>query len=289
MQYIKPKYIPLQKSPEFNERWVQDIIAGDPGILGLGTLSLVSKEKILSSGGRVDLILGDDESSVRYEVEIQLGRTDPSHIIRVLEYWDLERKRYPEFDHVAVLVAEEITSRFFNVISLFNGVIPIIALQMKCVEIDNKVTLVFSTILDSMVVSSGDDTSLSNDNTYNAGWDKIAGKEIIAITNNLLSSVNSLPSINGKAVLVPRKKHAVIVYSDKVIAYCIPRKNYVTVAVKLARTTEMDEFLSNSNLDVMDYNSRIGRYRVRIHINEEIDYSTLLALIESGLSNDHSV
>ena len=288
MQYIKPKYISLQKSPSFNEKWIQNIIAEDPGILGLGTLSTVSKEKILSSGGRVDLILGDDESSVRYEVEIQLGKTDPSHIIRVLEYWDLERKRYPEFDHVAVLVAEEITSRFFNVISLFNGVIPIIALQMKCIEIDNKVTLVFSTILDSMVVSGGNDVSLSNDNVDKAVWNKTAGKEVIALINDLLSYVNSLPSINGQAELAPRKQHAVIVYSNKVIAYCIPRKNYVTVAVKLARTTKMDEFLSNSNLDVMDYNSRIGRYRVRIHINEETDFSALVALIESGLSNDQN-
>ena len=49
----------------------------------------------------------------------QLGKTDESHIIRTIEYWDIERKRYPQYDHTAVIVAEEITSRFLNVIGLF--------------------------------------------------------------------------------------------------------------------------------------------------------------------------
>ena len=39
----------------------------------------------------------------------------------------LERRRYPHFEHVAVLVAEDITNRFHNVIGLFSGSVPIIA------------------------------------------------------------------------------------------------------------------------------------------------------------------
>ncbi len=31
--------------------------------------------------------------------------------------WDIERKRYPQYDHTAVIVAEDITSRFLNVIA----------------------------------------------------------------------------------------------------------------------------------------------------------------------------
>lgn len=286
MQYVKPKYISLQKSREFNEKWIQDLIAEDPGILGLGTLSLVSKEKALPGGGRIDLILGDDESSARYEVEIQLGKTDPSHIIRVLEYWDLEKKRYPEFDHIAVLVAEEITARFFNVISLFNGVVPLIALQVKCVEVDNKVTLVFSRILDLMVLGSGREELPKGGSVNKAEWDKEAGEGIVSLLDKLLSAVNSLPIVNGQATLVPRKSHMAIAYSDKAIAYCFRRKNHVMVGVKLGRSTEMDRFLSDSGLDIMDYNARVGRYRARIHVNEENDYSALAALIEAGLSDN---
>lgn len=67
--------------------------------------------------GRLDLLLEDPdpEAATRYEVEIQLGATDEPHIIRTLEYWDIERKRYPQYEHCAVIIAEEVTSRFLNV------------------------------------------------------------------------------------------------------------------------------------------------------------------------------
>ena len=73
----------------------------------------------------------DRDTKRRYEVELQVGSTDEAHIVRTIEYWDIERKRYPQYDHCAVLIAEDITSRFLNVISLFNGMVPFIAIQMQ--------------------------------------------------------------------------------------------------------------------------------------------------------------
>jgi hypothetical protein len=58
----------------------------------------------------------DPDATKRYEVELMLGRVDETHIIRAIEYPDIERKRYPNYANVAVLAAEEITSRFLNVI-----------------------------------------------------------------------------------------------------------------------------------------------------------------------------
>ncbi len=65
-----------------------------------------------------------------YEVEVMLGRVDETHIIRSIEYWDIERRRWPTREHRAVIVAEEITTRFFNVIALFNRAIPMIAIKL---------------------------------------------------------------------------------------------------------------------------------------------------------------
>jgi hypothetical protein len=62
-----------------------------------------------------------------YETEIMLGGTDESHIIRTIEYWDIEKRRFLSKDHQAVIIAEEITNRFFNVITLMNRSIPNIA------------------------------------------------------------------------------------------------------------------------------------------------------------------
>src|ERR1019366_313508 len=88
---------------------------------------------------------------------LQLGATDESHIIRTIEYWDIERRRYPQYDHVGVIVAEEITARFFNVISLFNGFIPLVAIQLSAIEMNGAMTLAFTTVLDVMPLGLEED------------------------------------------------------------------------------------------------------------------------------------
>ena len=103
MKLIPLKRVDLKAHPQLNEAWLQDQIAEDPSILGLGELELKDRERRQQSGGRLDLLLQNEEQ--RFEVELQLGATDETHIIRTIEYWDVERKRYPQYDHVAVIVA----------------------------------------------------------------------------------------------------------------------------------------------------------------------------------------
>src|SRR5438876_1222417 len=150
LKFVKPERILLAQHGELREKWVQDRIAEDPSILGLGELILKDKERVQPRAGRLDLLLQHPDLPRRYEVEIQLGATDESHIIRTIEYWDVERKRYPQYDHCAVLVAEHVTSRFLNVIGLFNGTIPLIAIQMNALAKGDEVALVFTKVLDEL-------------------------------------------------------------------------------------------------------------------------------------------
>ena len=45
MEYIKPERIYIKNNAQISEKWVQDIIADDPSILGLGDLVLREKER----------------------------------------------------------------------------------------------------------------------------------------------------------------------------------------------------------------------------------------------------
>ena len=132
-----------------NEDWLQNKIWEDPSILQLGDLVPVHREKKQSSGGRLDILLKDPEDDSMYEVEVMQGKTDESHIIRTIEYWDLEKKRWPKRSHTAVLVAEKITSRFYNVIHLLSHNLPIVGIQYTIIEIDGKRCLHFEKIIDS--------------------------------------------------------------------------------------------------------------------------------------------
>ena len=90
MKHVKLKTINLKNHSQLNEKWLQDIIADDPSVLGIGDVVLKDKERIHAGAGRLDLLLQDSDGHGRYEVEIQLGATDESHIIRTIEYWDIE-------------------------------------------------------------------------------------------------------------------------------------------------------------------------------------------------------
>ncbi len=148
-EYTESRTIALRDAGK-DERWLQDLIAKNPSILGLGDVELVHKERKQPTGGRVDFILRnvDVDNPARYEVEVMLGAVDESHIIRTIEYWDVERRRYPSYQHYAVIVAEEITQRFFNVISLLNKAVPIIALKLNAVLVGDKLTVSFIRVLD---------------------------------------------------------------------------------------------------------------------------------------------
>lgn len=164
--------ISLKDHPDLNEKWLQQRIADNPSILGLGDLVLKDKERLQPRAGRLDILLQDPESNRPYEVEIQLGATDESHIIRTIEYWDLERKRYPQYDHTAVIVAEDITSRFFNVISLFNGTIPLIAIQMNAIKVGELLSLVCTTVLDEVTLGLLDEDEEVAAVTDRAYWEQ---------------------------------------------------------------------------------------------------------------------
>src|SRR5882724_9053719 len=190
--YVKLERIRLDTHSMLNERWVQDRIAEDPSVLGFGDLVLKDKERIQSGAGRVDLLLQEADANRRYEVEVQLGKTDESHIIRTIEYWDIERKRYPQYDHTAVIVAEEITSRFLNVIGLFNGTIPLMAVQMSAVQLGDAVSLVFTTVLDQVrfgLVDEDEEVHEATDRTY---WENRGSKATVAMADELLEVLRTL-------------------------------------------------------------------------------------------------
>jgi len=142
-----------------DEYWLQDIIYANPEKLGLGNLIAIRKEKTQSNGGRLDILLKDPADNTMYEVEVMLGETDPSHIIRSIEYWDNEKRKYPQRQHFAVLIAESFDRRYFNVIQLLSLTVPMIAIQADLLEVGSDKILNFTKILDVYVEQEEEEES----------------------------------------------------------------------------------------------------------------------------------
>lgn len=169
----------------FNEDWLHDQIIANPSCLRLGELEVLSHERQQSSGGRLDLLLKNPEDDSMYEVEVMLGDTDETHIVRTIEYWDNEKRKWPQRQHFAVLVAESINRRFFNVIQLFSHSIPIIAIQVSIVGDDDKKSLHFSKVLATYEEpEDSDEPTEIHDEEYwrtKASWTIEAAKNLLDI------------------------------------------------------------------------------------------------------------
>lgn len=155
----------------FDEYWLQDQIVENPACLGLGDLETLAKERRQSSGGRLDILLKNPEDDTMYEVEVMLGETDETHIIRTIEYWDNEKRKWPQRQHFAVLVAEYINRRFFNIIHLFSHSIPIVAVQVSLLAVNGYRSLHFTRVLDTYEEIE-DGTSVDNKNYNREYWAK---------------------------------------------------------------------------------------------------------------------
>ncbi len=269
MKLVRPEKINLLTHKELNETWVQKVIAEDPTILGLGDLILKDKERIHPKAGRLDLLLQDAESKRRYEVEIQLGKVDESHIIRTIEYWDIERKRYPQYDHCAVIIAEDITSRFLNVIGLFNGYIPLIAIQMSAYQFSaNEVSIIFTTVLDEVnlgLVEEDEETKEVTDRNY---WETIKGtKQTVALADQLLDIVKE---ISPNLELKYNKYYIGLAKNGQPNNFAIFRakKSSMLLEIRLKHSPEIQDKLDTAKLDTMDYDSKWGRYRIRVDKND---------------------
>lgn len=184
LRYAKGEKISLKT--HFNEKWLQDRIEEDPSILGLGDLDPIQRERKQSSGGRIDFLFLNNETETMYETEIQLGATDESHIVRTIEYWDIERRRFPSKDHRAVIVAEEITNRFFNVIALMNRSIPIIAIQLNAITVDDKILLNFTKVLD-IYEAPEDEENLGGEEVGRPYWEKKSNPKSITIMDEMIN------------------------------------------------------------------------------------------------------
>ena len=292
LKFIKPERILLSNHPEYREQWVQERIAEDPSILGLGDLVLRDKERAQPRGGRLDLLFQDAESSTRYEVEVMLGSTDESHIIRTIEYWDVEKKRYPQYDHYAVIVAEDITSRFLNVIGLFNGSIPLIALQMSALKFGDQVTLFFTKVVDALPLGLDDESEEVQAASDRNFWEtERSTKETVALADDMLDLIKTFaPDLELKY-----NKFYIGLAKDgqsNNFATFRPQKNSFRVEIYIKSSLEIDQQLAEAGIDVMDYEKRWGAYRLRLTKGEIKKHSELLVRLlkmAAGLDEDSPV
>ena len=262
MDLVKPSYVSLKNDPQYNERWLHELLIEDASWLDLGELFPVGSEKAQPSGGRLDLLLADTNSEIRYTVELQLGALDESHIVRAIEYWDIERRRYPQYEHIAVIVAEDITSRFLNVIGLLHHSIPLIAIQLQAVKVGDALTLIATRVHDYLPPGSQEEDAGSL--VDQSWWVQRSSKEAMSLVDKLYEVAKGInPNVSRKfnkayiGILAPSGRQAFIMRPGK--------RGPVSTEFKVPEDEQLTECIDSSTLRLTgEYNKQWGHYKISV-------------------------
>jgi hypothetical protein len=281
LAFVKADKLSLRKDPQHNEKWLHDRIAEDPTILGLGELELIDRERIQHNAGRLDLLLSDGDST-RYEVEIMLGSTDPHHIIRTIEYWDIERRRYPAYEHIAVLIAEDITSRFINVLSLMAGNIPMIAIQLNALKVEDRLVLDFVHVLNQTSLRRDDESEVGGDEVDRSYWDNRVGIHIMAIADEILGMVTNMSSHQFELKYL--KGHIAVSEKNnwRNLVGLLPKRQYMHLRVAVDDRDAWVSRIEEAGLPI----SKLRQESVQVTVNPQqfAEHRTLISeLIAEGM------
>lgn len=238
-----------------DEKWLQGQILNDTSILGLGELEVLARERRQPQGGKIDFLLYSEEADTYYEVEVMLGALDESHIIRTIEYWDIERQRRPGSEHRAVIVAEKITSRFFNVLRLLNRSVPMIAVQLSAFKVDNEsIVLNAVTVLDVNEETPEAYVAEEAEQTDRKYWEKKRDPASLAVMDKI---VGNLKSSGMEERLSYNKHHIALGTKGNNFCWFHPRKTvgFCHIEFKLSADTR-DERLSGLQKTGIDASAR---------------------------------
>lgn len=233
----------------YDEKWLETYILDNASVLGLGDLDVVANQRP-AGGGILDLLLRDSDSNTMYEVEIQLGSTDPSHIMRTIEYWSSEKRKWPNRQHYAVLVAETVTRRFYDVMQELGHAIPFIAIQVALVEIDGKQALQFQTLLDTYQEPDDETTSEVTDRKFWQG--KPTKKHIVEALDIMLTAAKEISPL---AQINYTKTYCTIQLSGRnLIGVRARKQNNVLVNFRVNEDTseKVDSLLNEYGIDYQE-------------------------------------
>jgi len=207
-----------------------------------------------------------------------LGAVDESHIIRTIEYWDIERQRYPTLEHRAVIVAEEITARFFNVIRLLNRAIPIIAIQLSAFQIGDEVILQFIRVLDVYEFGAEPEEEESAEQVDLSYWQHKTKAESLAA---VIAIKDLTPTDSGEPRITYNKHHIALGTTGYNFCWFHPRRSvshsHMHIKVGAEKRPEIIQKLEAAGIEAE--NHRGDSIRLHLTTKEIQEHRQLIAEI----------
>ena len=141
---------------------------------------------------------------------------------------------------------------------------------------ENEVSLIFTTVLDEVnlgLVDEDEETKEVTDRNY---WETNKGtKQTVALADELLKIVKEFsPHLELKY----NKYYIGLAKNGQPNNFAIFRakKSSMLLEIRLKQSPETQDKLDEAKLDTMDYESKWGRYRIRVDKNDIVKHKELL-------------
>lgn len=137
-----------------------------------------------------------------------------------------------------MLVAEDVSSRFLNVISLFNGTIPLITIQMQALKVGEQVALVFTTVIDELTRAIEEEEE--EEEVNRAYWETKAAKSTVAIADDVLKIIHEFDptlSLKYNKLYIGLAKDG----QPRNFVTLQPRKNSLRALIALKQSENVDQ------------------------------------------------
>lgn len=162
-------------------------------------------------------------------------------------------------------MAEDITSRFLNVISLFNRAIPLIAIQLRALQVGDALTVHATKVLDLTSLPAEDEDVELEEAVDRFYWEKKASKHIVGVADVLLKEIRA---VTGRAALALKYNRHYIGLAEHGIADNFvtmrPRKTNLLTSIRIPRADELSARLEEEGFDTVAYDTRWNNYRIRL-------------------------
>lgn len=261
LTYIPCEPFSLKAHSGFDESWLEKQIVEHPEILELGATKVLRSQVQQKSGGKVDLLLKDEENEVFYTVELMLGPVDASHIVRTIDYFLREQTRMETEDwtHVAVLVAENIRgSRFLNVVEYLSGRMPLIVIELSALQVGENVTLKSMRLYDGTIEREGE---IEEQQEYTREyWVKNSSSESIELVEQFFSILHKLST---DLLQTYKKQFIGIAIGNRAenFVHFNPKRNFVRVTAQVNNAAEWKKRLGDAGFTLLESGDRV-RFRV---------------------------
>jgi hypothetical protein len=148
------------------------------------------------------------------------------------------------------------------VISLFNGFILLVALQLQALKLGDQISLVFTTVLGEVRLGLLEEEG-EQEPADLAYWEKRGSKTTLAMADQMLTMLQSLDkdlSFRYNKYYIGLGKQG---RPNNFVTFC-PKKDWLRFEARLERSDDIQAKLDDAGLDLMEYDSRWGSYRIRL-------------------------